>query len=155
MTDLERNALAGGKANENSIENDLQKHYNTSGQKITYTIWLNKSGTKKADKCESWPEFCQWLQDLPPAIVKDDCKLIKLARFGDMRTPLRDNGDGTKSGNSLRHNDNVLEVTGIEGDYDNGEMTPEQAVELLERHKLKAIIAPIFSATPDAPQRAG
>ena len=117
-----------------------------------YTLWLNNSGTQKADKCQTWPEFCQWLQDLPPAKVKDDCKLIKLARFGETRTPLRTNGDGSKSGNSLRHNANVLEVTGIEGDYDSEEMTPEQAVALLEQHQLKAAIAPTFSARPDAPR---
>lgn len=117
-----------------------------------YTLWLNNSGTKKADKRQTWPEFCQWLQDLPPAKVKDDCKLIKLARFGETRTPLRTNGDGSKSGNSLRHNANVLEVTGIEGDYDSEVMTPEQAVALLEQHQLKAAIAPTFSARPGAPR---
>jgi putative DNA primase/helicase len=134
-------ALTAGGTGEGAFVNG-QVDYNTSGQKITYTLWLNKSGTKKADKCQSWAEFCQWLQDLPAAIVKDDCKLIKLARFGDVRTDKH----------CLRHNANVLEVTGIEGDYDNEEMTPEQAIVLLESHNLKAVIAPTFSGTPDAPR---
>tara|TARA_R110002074_G_scaffold401198_1_gene598526 strand:+ start:4207 stop:6576 length:2370 start_codon:yes stop_codon:yes gene_type:complete len=107
-----------------------------------YTLWLNNSGTQKADKCQTWPEFCQWLQDLPPAKVKDDCKLIKLATFGDVRTDKH----------CLRHNANVVEITGIEGDYDSEEMTPEHAVELLEQHQLKAAIAPTFSARSDAPR---
>ena len=127
-------------------------YYNTVGGKLTYTVWLNNSGTKKSQKTQAWPEVCQWLQDQPPAKVKDDCKLIKLAMFGDVRTPLRDNGDGTKSGNSLRHNANVLAVTGIEGDYDDGVLTPEQAIEKLEGHNLKAMIAPTFTATPDTPR---
>jgi putative DNA primase/helicase len=125
-----------------STQDNQHDNYNTTGQKMTYTLWLNKSGTKKADKCQSWAEFCQWLQDLPAAIVKDDCKLIKLARFGDLRTDKH----------CLRHNANVLEVTGIEGDYDNEEMTPEQAVELLEAHHLKAAIAPTFTATSESPR---
>lgn len=109
---------------------------------MNYTLWLNNSGTKKSDMSQTWPEFCQWLQDLPAATVKDDCKLIKLATFGDVRTDKH----------CLRHNANVLEVTGIEGDYDSEEMTPEQAVESLEQHQLKAAIAPTFSARPGAPR---
>jgi putative DNA primase/helicase len=116
--------------------------YSTVGEKLTYTVWLNNSGTKKSQTTQAWPEFCQWLQELPPAKVKDDCKLIKLATFGDKRTEKA----------CLRHNANVLAVTGIEGDYDSEIMTPEQAIEMLEGHNLKAVIAPTFSATPDNPR---
>ncbi|NWO04620.1 MAG: hypothetical protein HLX50_02610 [Alteromonadaceae bacterium] len=149
--EIQNNAPAVGQTNEGAYQSG-QAQYNTAGQKMPYTVWLNNSGTQKADKCQTWLEFCEWLENLPPAVVKDDCQLIKLARFGENRTPLRTLSDGKKTGNSLRHNANVLEVTGIEGDYDSEVMTPEQAVDLLEGHNLKAGIAPTFNNGPDTPR---
>jgi putative DNA primase/helicase len=109
---------------------------------LKYTLWTSNKGTRCKQPVATWPRFCEQLQAIPPAQVKDDCKLIKLATFGDHRT---DKG-------SLRHDANVLTVTGIEGDYDSEEMTPEKAVELLESCNLRAAIAPTFSSTPDAPR---
>ncbi|WP_372972427.1 phage/plasmid primase, P4 family [Marinobacter sp.] len=146
MTELERitpaPVAAGNEGKKTYQSADFQDQYTETDQKVNFTVWLDKSGKTKSDKAVRWPEFCQWMQDLPPARVKDACKLIKLASFGDARTEK----------GSLRHDANVIEVTGIEGDYDSEEMTPEQAVELLERHNLKAAIAPTFSAGPDAPR---
>lgn len=117
-----------------------------------YTLWKNKSGTQRQQPAATWQQFCKQLQAIPPAQVKDDCKLIKLATFGEERTPLFEKRDGSKSGGSLRHDANVLTVTGLEGDYDSEEMTPEKAIELLESCNVRAVIAPTFSSTPDAPR---
>lgn len=111
-------------------------------QKLTITVWQNKAGTRNTEMRATWPEFCEWLQLLPPAQKKDSCRLLKMARFGDSRT---DKG-------ALRHDANVLAITGIEGDYDQQQVTPEQAVESLEAHNLKAAIAPTFTSTPEAPR---
>jgi hypothetical protein len=140
MDDLQRTSPAGQQGD--TFQSGQGKYTTNAGQNLTYTVWLNNSGTKKSQKTQAWPEFCQWLQDLPAAKVKDDCKLIKLATFGDERTGKA----------CLRHNANVLAVTGIEGDYDSEIMTPEQAIEMLEGYNLKAVIAPTFSATPDNPR---
>lgn len=111
-------------------------------EKMTFTLWKNKQGTQKRDLNMTWPEFCQWLGDLPRVSVKDDCQLIKLAEFGDVRT---ENG-------ALRHDANVIEITGIEGDYDDEVMTPEQAIAKLEAHNLRATVAPTFSSTAEKPR---
>ncbi len=140
---IKSNALASGELAKGAIESgQAQSDYNTTDQKIASTLWTTHNGTQKKDMLLTWPEYYQWLQQLPRVKVKDQCQLIKLATFGDKRT---DNY-------CLRHNANVLEVTGIEGDYDSEEMTPEQAVALLEQHQLKAAIAPTFSARPGAPR---
>ena len=55
------------------------------------------------------------------AEAKGDLPMVKLAQFGDLRTKKH----------CLRHNKNVLKITGIEGDYDLGEMPPEKARDLL------------------------
>ncbi|NLC22539.1 MAG: hypothetical protein GX771_11645, partial [Halomonadaceae bacterium] len=141
MTELQRTTPAAGQANGGTFE-IVQGDYSTAGQKIASTLWTTHNGTQKKDVFLTWVEYYQWLQQLPRVKVKDQCQLIKLATFGDKRT---DNY-------CLRHNANVLEVTGIEGDYDDGNMTPEQAVEMLEAFNLKALIAPTFTSTPDKPR---
>ncbi|MGP5563690.1 DNA primase family protein [Vreelandella alkaliphila] len=109
---------------------------------LTITLWTDVKGTAKKDMEMSWPQFGEWLSALPPAQVKDNCKLIKLARFGGDRTEKR----------SLRHDANVVEVTGIEGDYDDEVMTPEEAIAKLEAAGLRATVAPTFTSTPDTPR---
>ena len=133
MSDPQRKAArAGGNSDTTNADN----------YSLDFTLWANKNGTKKQDKSTTWPQFCNWLAELPTAPVKDDCQLIKLATFGNLRT---DKG-------CLRHDANVLTITGIEGDYDEEVITPESAIEMLERHQLKAIIAPTFTSTPDNPR---
>ena len=56
------------------------------------------------------------------APAKDRLPLLKLARFGTARSPA----------GSLRHDANVIAVSGCEGDYDGGEMPLDEARERLE-----------------------
>lgn len=120
----------------------LKHDDSTGGSALHWTLWRDVSGTKKADRLDAWPAFCGWLESLPPAAKKDQCQLIKLARFGDTRS----------NKGALRHDANVIEVTGIEGDYDSEAVTPARAIELLEAHQLRAAIAPTFSSTPEGPR---
>ncbi len=68
--------------------------------------------------------------------------MLKLAKFGAVKTPA----------GALRHDANVVSITGIEGDYDAGLVPVSEAVERLERHKLRAIIYSSWSHTPDKPR---
>jgi len=67
---------------------------------------------------------------------------IKLATFGNITT--------TKG--SLRHDKNVLTVTGVEGDYDGEQIDPKEAVENLTRAGLAAIVSTSPSHTPLKPR---
>jgi hypothetical protein len=67
---------------------------------------------------------------------------LKLARFGNRKT---DQG-------SLRHDANVLAVSGIEADYDGGQVTFDEARETLEKQGLAAILYTSPSHTEDAPR---
>jgi hypothetical protein len=58
------------------------------------------------------------LIDRTTAPTKDRLPLLKLARFGSLRSA---NG-------SLRHDGNVTAISGVEGDYDGGEMPPAEAL---------------------------
>jgi hypothetical protein len=66
---------------------------------------------------------------------------LKLAEFGDVRT---DN-------NSLRHNLNVVAISGVEGDYDGGTITFDQAVELIRKAGVRALLYTTPSNTDAKP----
>jgi hypothetical protein len=73
---------------------------------------------------------------------KDLLPWLKLARFGDIRSD--------KS--SLRHDRNVLAISGIEADYDGGEVSFDAAVEIALRADLLCLIYTSPSHTEDAPR---
>ena len=85
------------------------------------------------------------LQDLvlnTTADTKAKLPLLKLARFGDKRT---DN-------NCLRSNANVDSISGTEGDYDDKEMPFDDAVKLVEKARVKALLYTSSSYTAAEPK---
>lgn len=68
--------------------------------------------------------------------------LVKLATFGDTRT---DKG-------SLRHDGNLLAVSGVEGDYDAGTVSPQQAAAWLNQAGIAALIYTTPSHTAEMPR---
>jgi putative DNA primase/helicase len=74
--------------------------------------------------------------------IKKELPLLKLAGFGDK---LNDEG-------SLRWNDNVNSIEGIELDYDKEKISFEEAVAILERERLRTLIYTSPSHTPSAPR---
>jgi predicted P-loop ATPase len=108
---------------------------------ITATLFYSRSATRKTERRWTWPQLRADILAVT-AGTKDALPWIKLARFGDERT---DEG-------SLRHNANVLAITGIEADYD-GEIVPmEEAVEKLEKAGIKAMVYTSPSHTDGTPR---
>ncbi len=97
----------------------------------------------KSKKEQNWS-----LLDLLDAIErtkapeKRQLPLIKLATFGNSRT---DKG-------SLRHDLNVITVTGCEGDYDAGIVSPEKAAALLKKARIASVVYTSASHTPEKPR---
>lgn len=73
---------------------------------------------------------------------KEGLPWLKLARFGDLRS----------KGDSLRHNPNVLAITGVEADYDGEVISFLQAVEILTQAALQAVVYTSPSHTEDTPR---
>lgn len=109
---------------------------------MVLTYWGDVHGQTKRESEITWPEFCEWLKKVPVQKSKESSPLIKLATFGDAKTER----------GSLRHDGNVLQVYGIEGDYDSGVVTPEEAVCRLENHQVRAVVVTTFRHTPDKPR---
>jgi len=97
---------------------------------ITWTEFPSPFALSFGVKKHTLHELAEHLANAGPFKRKADCPWIKLATFGTQRT-LK---------NSLRHDSNVVQITGVEGDYDEEKVTAEQAVEMLERAGIKAIV---------------
>lgn len=89
-----------------------------------------------------WSDLCAYLQNPPEYPTKAACPLLKLAAFGDARTPK----------GSLRHDANVTAIYGVEGDHDASTMSPEEATLLLQQAGIEALIYTSPSHTPAAPR---
>lgn len=76
------------------------------------------------------------------APAKDGLPWYKFATFGDLRTEK----------GSLRNNDNVLSVTGIEADYDLGEMSLAEAERRLRAADVAALLYTTAKHTDEAPR---
>jgi hypothetical protein len=75
------------------------------------------------------------------ARYKEALPWLKLARFGDRRTPKE----------SLRHDANVIAITGIEADYDAAKMSFDDARDLLEKQGIASLLYTSPSHKEDAP----
>lgn len=74
--------------------------------------------------------------------TKRDLPLLKMAEFGDKPT----------NKGSLRHDDNILSIDGVEGDYDAGEMSPKEASRLLRAAGIAGFIYTTPSHTKRSPR---
>ena len=97
---------------------------------ITWTIFPDVHAHNFIVRRTTLHELAQHIVDAGPYSDKKACPLIKLAKFGVQRT----------GGGAMRSNENVERVTGVEGDYDGGVIQPEDAVQMLERAGIRAII---------------
>lgn len=111
-------------------------------QPITFTVWRDVFSTSRDERAMPWGEFCGWVASLPAQGQKERSPLVKLARFGNK---------ANKKG-CLRTDANVMEITGLEGDYDDGVVSPDEALERLERAHVRALIVTTHSHTPAAPR---
>lgn len=110
-------------------------------EKIFWAEFTNVFAETVSHKQGSWDEFCARLCE-PVGTTKKALPLVKLAQFGTKRTEK----------GSLRHDANTRMVTGLEADYDAGEISLEEAVTRLERAQIRAVVTTTPSHRPDKPR---
>jgi P4 family phage/plasmid primase-like protien len=86
------------------------------------------------------------------APVKDRLPWLKLARFGDIKTPLVQKPDGKWTGGSLRHNENVQFISGVEADYDGERISLDDALDTLRQAGVLALVYTSPSHIEDTPR---
>jgi len=89
-----------------------------------------------------WSALVDLLKRSGPHPNKASCPWIKLASFGDVRA----------AGGSLRNNANVQVIYGLEGDYDAGLVSLEDALAMLESAGIRAAVYTSPSHTPQFPR---
>lgn len=110
--------------------------------KLRWTRFYDAGTSRKLEVAQTWPELIRHIEVAGPFPEKARCWWIKLATFGDVTT----------AKGALRHDPNVIEVTGVEGDYDAEQLQPEDAVTRLERAGIRACVYSSPSSRPDAPR---
>jgi len=113
----------------------------TAGQPFRVTFFGASAAGTKSEAVHTL-ESLSALITRTTAASKPALPWLKLARFGDRRT----------SKGSLRHDANVLAITGIEADYDGGAVEMSDAVARLEQQGVTAIVYTSPSHTEDAPR---
>jgi len=106
------------------------------------TFFDDKFASVKYEDELTLPELAAEIRDFTDS-SKGRLPWLKLARFGDTPT----------SKNCLRHNKNVLEITGIEIDYDAGEMSFDHAVSSLRQANIRGIVYTSASYVPVEKER--
>jgi hypothetical protein len=109
---------------------------------ISFTRFPDLSATHAQRARASFERLAEIVAQPKSYAKKSAMPLIKLARFGDRLSEK----------NSLRHDANVLAVTGIEGDHDAGTMTLDDAAEKLSFAGVAAILYTSPSHREDAPR---
>lgn len=98
-------------------------------QQFTVTLFANRFALSASEQTLTARELVELILATRTG-EKDKLPLLKLALFGDQRT----------SEGSLRSDANLKQITGIECDYDKGQMDPQEAVEVLREHGVFAIV---------------
>ncbi len=109
---------------------------------IHWTEFKDKLGATKIDCKGTWPELLQRLGSVGTFTDKTRCPWIKVAIFGDKRS----------AHGSLRFNENVELVYGLEGDYDGEAIALAEAKVTLESFGVRAALYPSPSSTSENPR---
>src|SRR5215471_11065605 len=78
--------------------------------------------------------------------AKEELPWLKLAKFNGEPNPKN------PAAGCLRYDAGVTAVSGVEGDYDDGVMTMQEAADKLEKAKIKALLYTSASHRPDKPR---
>jgi hypothetical protein len=110
--------------------------------RLAVTIFRDVSATRSEVMEWTADELAEKLRRAHAYPSKAACPLMKLARFGTKRSEK----------GSLRHDQNVLEVHGIEADYDAGEVSLADAQMLLYEQSINAVLYTSPSHTEKQPR---
>jgi regulatory protein RepA len=109
---------------------------------LPLTTFADTAAARKQEARLSWIDLVERVREPKRYPTKAAMPLIKMARFGDLRT---DKG-------SLRHDANVVAISGIEGDYDAGQVSLADAATQLAGAGISAVLYSSPNSTPMAPR---
>ena len=111
---------------------------------MKFTIFDNVGCATATELDMPWTEFCDKIKNPKIGRSKEE-ELIKLATFGTVRNPPQKRPNAPEETWSLKHDGNILEVTGIEAEHDLGTMPIDEANALLEKASIRALFYPSWN----------
>ena len=126
--------------------NEKQANFQALGVPLKLTRFPTRGAYQKKELTLSLADLATWIMD-QRAASKDALPWLKMATFGTKRRPGKDG-----KGRCLRWNENVETVTGLEADYDKGQMTPEAARDALEAAGVAGLVYTTPSHSPEKPR---
>lgn len=145
MTARNDNATGAGGIGETAQQEGRRGNINpqvVDMQSLAITIYTDLHARSQDRRATTLPALIQQIAAPQEYPSKQAMPLFKLARFGDRPT----------ARGSLRHDGNIVAVSGIEGDYDGGKVSVAVAAGLLGLHGIEAAIYTTPSHTPQAPR---
>ncbi len=109
---------------------------------MRFTFFQSPLDRSASTHTTTWSDLCSWIENPPEFRAKTECPLIKLAVFGN--TP-SDKG-------FMRHDANVVAITGIEADYDGELVSVDDAIEKLRAAGVRCLIYTSASHSQDKPR---
>ena len=110
--------------------------------KVFWTIFDDIQSKRAHEGQGRWADVVALVTNAAVYPSKAACPLFKGAKFGLKKTPT----------GALRNDDNLIAVSIIEGDYDVGKLSVQEAIERLEQFKVRALVVTTASHTPDKPR---
>jgi hypothetical protein len=111
-------------------------------RKVTVTFFQDEYASWLRSDELTLPQLAEHIR-CQTAAGKMDLPWLKLAIFGTQRS----------KANCLRTNENVLRISGIEGDHDSGELSLDDAVAKIRRARVRALIYTSASYVPGVKER--
>lgn len=109
---------------------------------MRFTLFPDQHATTKSEHELPWSAICDGIANAAEYAGKGACPWISLARYGDAPS---ENG-------CLRYADNVLAITGLEGDYDAERVSIDEAAHMARAAGLRACLYTSANHRPDAPR---
>lgn len=109
---------------------------------VRATYFPDLIGKQRREISMAWSKWIEHLRNPRTYPAKERMPLIKLARFGDVRS----------DAGSLRHDANIVIVEGVEGDYDGGDVTLADAATMLAGSDVRSLLYSSPSSTPERPR---
>lgn len=124
------------------VQADIVDAANNDDLSITVSVFENPAARTLVPTVYRWGDLTAMLESPKTYSSKKACPLLKLASFGTART----------ASGCLRSDQNLIQCYGVEGDYDSGEMSVDEAAALLAAAGIEAFIYTSASHTPAAPR---
>ncbi|MGE0828916.1 MAG: hypothetical protein AB7O04_06140 [Hyphomonadaceae bacterium] len=109
---------------------------------MRFTVFPDQFAKEKREADLPWADIATAIANAPEYASRDACPWLSLAVYGD----------AASANHCLRNSANVLAITGLEGDYDGGQVSIADAAQRAKAAGLTACLYTSSSNTPDAPR---